>query len=153
MSGFLLDTDVISLLSPSRTEATAPFLGWLQRMDEEGRIFLSVVSVHEIEKGIVMLEQKTAVARATALRSWITGLTAAFAERILGLDADTAVASGRLEALATSQGVNAGMADAMIAGIAQVHELTVVTGNAKHFRHFGVPVLMPVDVAIESQGR
>src|SRR6185312_3876639 len=55
LSGFLLDTNVISMLSPSAPDVPAPFLGWLERMDGEGRIFLSAVTVHEIEKGITLL--------------------------------------------------------------------------------------------------
>lgn len=146
MSQFLLDTDVISMLSPSRTDAAPRFLDWLERMDGEGRIFLSVVSIHEIEKGIVLLEQKAAVGEAAALRIWVGGLTAAFADKILGLDAEAAVLSGRLEAMAILQGTNPGMADAAIAGIAKAHELTIVSRNARHFRPFDAPMLAPEDV-------
>ena len=66
LSGFLLDTNVISMLSPSRAEASAHFLEWLERMDGEGRIFLSAVTIHEIEKGIALLEHKGATAKAAA---------------------------------------------------------------------------------------
>ncbi len=58
MSGFLLDTSVISVLSPARSEASASFLEWLERVDGEGRVFLSVVAIHEIEKGIALLEHR-----------------------------------------------------------------------------------------------
>lgn len=68
MSGFLLDTNVISMLSPSAPDAPAAFLAWLERMDGEGLIFLSAVTVHEIEKGIALLDHKGATARAAALR-------------------------------------------------------------------------------------
>ncbi len=45
------------MLSPSRAEASARFLEWLERMDGEGKLFLSVVTIHEIEKGIALLER------------------------------------------------------------------------------------------------
>lgn len=147
MSGFLLDTDVISMLSSSRTDAPPRFLDWLERMDTEGRIFLCVMSVHEIEKGIALLENRHAVAKAAALRGWLAGLTTAFADRILGFDTEVAALSGRLEALALARGADPGMADAVIAGIAQAHALTIVSRNAKHFRPFGVAVLTPEEVA------
>lgn len=147
MSRFLLDTDVISMLSPSRTDTPPRFLDWLERNDSDGGIFLSVITVHEIEKGISLLEQKTASSKAMALRIWLSGLTAAFADRILGLDAEAAALSGRLEARAQTQGANPGMADAAIAGIARAHELTIVSRNARHFRSLGVPVLTPEEVA------
>ncbi len=67
MSGFLLDTDVISMLSPARAEASARFLDWLERMDGEGRLFLTAVTIQEIEKGIALLEHKGAAANAAGL--------------------------------------------------------------------------------------
>lgn len=146
MSRFLLDTDVISMLSPSRTDVPPRFLDWLERTDDDGGIFLSVITIHEIEKGITLLEQRTAIAKAAALRNWLSGLAAAFADRILALDAEAAALSGKLEAQAQAQGANPGMADAVIAGIAQAHELTIVSRNARHFRALGVRVLTP-DVA------
>lgn len=147
MSGFLLDTDVISMLSPSRTGTSPRFLDWLERMDAEGRVFLCVVSVHEIEKGIALLEKRQAVAKAAALRGWLAGLTIAFADQILGFGTEAAVLSGRQEAQALARGTDPGMADAVIAGIAQAHALTIVSRNAKHFRPFGVAVLTPEEVA------
>jgi predicted nucleic acid-binding protein len=66
LSGFLLDTNVVSMLAPSRAEASADFLNWLDRMDADGRLFLSVVSIHEIEKGIALLDHKGATAKCIA---------------------------------------------------------------------------------------
>ena len=125
MSGFLLDTNVISMLSPSAPDVPAPFLGWLERMDGEGRIFLSAVTVHEIEKGIALLDNKGATAKAAALRGWLFGLIAGYSDKILSLDTDAAAVSGRLEAGAIAGGHAPGMADAIIAGIAQAHDLVV----------------------------
>lgn len=58
---------------------------------------------------------------------------------------DTMVArfSGELEAKAASAGVNSGAMDAMIAGTAKAHDLTVVTRNLKDFQAFGVAVISP----------
>lgn len=147
MKGFLLDTDVVSMLSPSRTDVPDQFLDWLERTDADGRIFLSVVSVHEIEKGGALLDHKGAGAKAVGLRGWLSGLVAAYSDKILGLDTAAATVSGRLEAKAIAGGHDPGMADAAIAGIARSHDLVIVTRNTRHFLPFGVAVSSPDDVA------
>jgi predicted nucleic acid-binding protein len=147
LRGFLLDTDVISMLSPSGGIASERFLAWLERMDGEGVVFLPVVTIHEIEKGIVLLERKGATAKATGLRAWLSGLAAAYDDKILSLDPYAATLAGRLEAKAISEGHDPGMADAMIAGIATAHELVVVTRNTRHFALFGIDVSSPDEIA------
>jgi len=115
-------------------------------MDREGRIFLSAVTVHEIEKEIALLEHKGATAKAAGLRGWLSGLIAGYSDKILNLDAEAATVSGRLEAGAIASGHAPGMADAILAGIAQAHDLVVVTSNGRHFRPFGVGVSSPNEV-------
>ncbi len=143
----MLDTNVVSMLSPSRAEASARFLDWLDRMDGEGRIFLSVVTIHEIEKGIALLSHKGAAAKAASLRVWLSGLVTTYDDKILGTDAAAAALAGRLEAKAISAGHDPGMADATVAGIAKANDLIVVTLNTKHFVPFGVGVVSPDDAA------
>ena len=143
MRGYLLDTNVISMLSPSRGDTSPAFLEWLEQRDEEGLIFLSVVTIHEIEKGIALLEYKGATAKAAGLRIWLAGLVATYADKILDLDASAAALAGQLEAKAVSAGHDSGMADAIIAGIAKAHDLEVVTGNTRRFLPFGVAVSSP----------
>ena len=143
MSGFLLDTNVIAMLEPARAADAARFVAWLERMDDEGRIFLSVVAIHEIEKGIALLEHKGATAKAASLKVWLTGLVAAYDDKIIPLDASAAALAGQLEAKAISAGHDPGMADATLAGIAKARDLTIVTHNAKHFLPFGIGVATP----------
>jgi predicted nucleic acid-binding protein len=147
LSGFLLDTNVISMLSPSTAEASAQFLEWLERMDSEGRVFLSVVTIHEIEKGVVLLEHKGARAKAASLKVWLAGLVAAYDDKILGVDASVAALAGQLEAKAISAGHDPGMADATVAGVAKAHDLIIITRNMKHFLPFGVGVSSPEEAA------
>ena len=71
------------------------------------------------------------------------GLLAAYGDKILGLDGQAASLSGRMEARAIAAGHAPGMADAMIAGIAQAHGLVIVTRNVRHFRSFGVHTATP----------
>ena len=131
------------MLSPSRGDTSPAFLEWLEQRDEEGLIFLSVVTIHEIEKGIALLEYKGATAKAAGLRIWLAGLVATYADKILDLDASAAALAGQLEAKAVSAGHDSGMADAIIAGIAKAHDLEVVTGNTRRFLPFGVAVSSP----------
>jgi len=135
------------MLSPSSTEASPSFREWLKRMDGQGKIFLSVVAIHEIEKGIALLEHKGASAKAASLKLWLSGLTATYDDKILPLDRSAAALAGQLEAKAISAGHNPGMADATVAGIAKASNLTVVTSNTKHFLPFGISVTSPAEAA------
>ena len=134
------------MLSPAKAEASAPFLAWLERMDNENWLFLSVVTIHEIEKGIALLDHKGATAKAAGLRLWLSGLIAAYDDSILGLDLSAAVIAGQLEAKAINAGHDPGLADAAIAGIAKAHDLVIVTRNTKHFLPFDVGVITPDEV-------
>jgi len=147
LSGFLLDTNVISMLSPSRADASAPFLEWLERADSEGRVFLPVVVIHEIEKGIALLEHRRATTKAAGLKVWLAGLVATYDDKIIPIDASAAAFAGQLEAKSISAGHDPSMADAMIAGIARSQDLVVVTHNTKHFVPFGIGVTTPDDAA------
>jgi hypothetical protein len=149
VSGYLLDTNVIAMLSLARAEASPAFLDWLDRMDAGGRLFLSVVTIHEIEKGIALLEHEGAGAKAASLRVWLAGLVAIYDDRIIGVDAMTAAMAGRLEARAVVAGHDPGMADATIAGIAKARDVTILTRNSRHFQVFGVEVMSP-DEATQS---
>jgi predicted nucleic acid-binding protein len=142
LSGFLLDTNVISMLAPSR-EASARFLEWLERVDSDGRVFISVVAIHEIEKGIALLEYKGAAAKAAGLKAWLAGLVSTYDDKIIAIDASAAALAGQLEANAIAAGHAPGMADATIAGTAKLLNLVVVTRNTKHFAPFGIDVATP----------
>ena len=136
------------MLSPARAESSARFLQWLEHADSEGWVFLSVVAIHEVEKGIALLEHKGATAKAALLKVWLAGLVATYDEKILPVEAAAAALAGQLEAAAMSAGHNPGMADATMAGIAKLRNLMIITHNTKHFLPFGVGVVTP-DEAVE----
>ncbi|YCI05185.1 type II toxin-antitoxin system VapC family toxin [Ensifer sp. D2-11] len=149
MSGYLLDTNVISMLSPSKPAVPESFIRWLEAADALGRIFLSVVTVHEIEKGIGLLERNGATERGASLRLWLSGLVSIYADRILSIDTAVSAISGQLEATAIAAGHSPGMAEALIAGTAKAHALTVVTRNLKHFEAFEIDLLAPEACQVE----
>lgn len=145
MTAYLLDTNVVTLLSPSRAGHATKLIAWLDKTEKTAEFFLSVVTVHEIERGIILLERKGATAKASGLRHWMDGLFSTYEDRILPIDTAVSALSGKLEAEAIAAGHSPGMADALIAGTAKAHDLTVVTLNLKHFEPFGI-VLMAVPV-------
>ena len=151
MSGFLLDTNVVSMLAPSNSEAQVGVLTWLDRVDADGGLFLSVVSIHEIEKAIALLDLKGATAKTAGLKAWLSGLGSTYDDTIIGFDAHAAAIGGRLEARALAAGHDPGMSDAVIAGIASAHELVIVTRNTKRFLAFGIAVISP-DAAAAGEG-
>ena len=134
------------MLAPSRAERSARFVDWVERIDDEGRMFLSTVTIYEIEKGIALLEYAKATAKAYGLRMWLAGLVTTYQDKIIPVDADVAVLAGQLEALAKSIGYHPGMADALIAGIAKAYNVVVVTRNTKDFIPFGTPFVTPDEV-------
>ncbi len=140
MTAYLLDTNVISLLSPSRTDTATALIAWLDKAEDTTEFFLSVVTVHEIERGM-LLERKGATAKANGLRRWMDGLFSTYEDRILTIDAAVSAMSGKLEAEAIASGHSPGMADALIAGTAKAHDLTVVTLNLRHFEPFGIDLM------------
>ena len=145
MSGFLLDTNIISQVY--RADVSARFTRWLNEQGALDAVYLSVVTVHEMEKGIRLLEHRGATARARSIRTWLRGLIAGYDSSVLAIDPEVAWLSGELEAIAIAAGHAPGAADAMIAGTARHHGLTVITRNLKHFQAFGIPVLTPDQVA------
>lgn len=135
------------MLSPTRTDVPKRFLDWLSGNDAEGRIFLSVVTIHEIEKGIALLERRGMTAKASSLQIWLNGLLSAYADKIIPMDMNVSSVSGRLEAKALAGGYDPGMADSILAGTAQCHTLAVVTNNVRDFQPFGIDILHPDDIA------
>jgi len=144
LTGYLLDTNVVSMLSPT-CAVSVEFLEWVRRKDGTGEVFLSAVTVYEIRRGIGLLEHKGATTKAAKLEVWLSGLLSVYADKILAFDARAAAFSGSLEAAAISAGNDPGMADAAIAGIAKAHALTIITRNAKDFEPFGVSIVSPDD--------
>lgn len=144
MRGFLLDTNTISQFY--RADVGPDFARWMDEQEADNAIYLSAVTVHEVEKGIRLLEHKGSTAKARNIRIWLLGLIAGYHTSVLPIDAEIALLSGELEAIAIAAGHAPGAADAMIAGTAKHHGLTVVTNNVKHFQAFGIPVLTPDQV-------
>ena len=131
---FLLDTDVLSALR--RRDRHPDVVRWLETQRAMD-LYLSVISVGEITKGIVQQERSNpSIAR--ELTVWLTRWLTWYGDRVLGVDGAIARRWGRL-----SGSLGHDSADLMIAATALEHGLTVVTRNVKHFEPTGVPTLSP----------
>ncbi len=138
MSGFLLDTNVISeLIKP---KANPKVTTWIDATDEE-LLFLSVLTLGEIRKGVVLLPRS---ARRTTLEAWLSNdLPLRFSGRILNIDQKVADRWGHLSGSTSARGGNVAVIDGLLAASAIQHNLTLVTRNAKDVAATGVSLFNP----------
>ena len=138
MSAFLLDTNVISELVKPKPEPKVT--AWIDAIDEE-LLFLSVLTLGEIGKGIVLLPRS---ARRTALEAWLSKeLPLRFSGRILSVDQEVADRWGHLSGLTGARGAQVSVIDGLLAASAMQHNLTLVTRNTKDVAATGVSLFNP----------
>jgi len=106
-------------------------------------LFLSAVTVAEIDDGIARLKREKAKRRSNDLASWLETLLHLYGERILAFDTQSARIAGALSDRARSKGQAPGFGDIIIAATAQHHGLTILSRNVRHFAPLGVRVLDP----------
>ena len=128
----LLDTVVVSELRKSRPNPQV--IAWMRGL-HEADVFLSVVTIGEIERGIRTVSDNDF---ANALTRWLEDLLRFYGDRVLPVTPDVARRWGRLSADLGHDG-----ADLLIAATAAAHGLTVATRNARHYAPTGVPVFDP----------
>lgn len=133
---YLVDTNVISASAPSRSTALANLTAWLDRNSDD--LYLSAVTVAEIETGIAKLRRTGVSPRADHLTAWLETLLHLYSPRILPLDIPVARVLGALTDLARSVNANPGLADLTIAATAISRGYTVLTRNLRHFQEMPV---------------
>jgi len=133
---YFLDTSVISRLAPDRLHIDPELSVWLR--DREDRLYLSTITVAEIEAGIRKLQRAGGKARADQLSAWLDRLMRTFGDRVLAVDGDVARVAGVISEDATANGRHPGYPDVLIAATARAHGLLLLTANAKHFDAIGV---------------
>ena len=141
MTGWLLDTDVLSAFAPGRHSIPPDAAAWFD--DRTDELYLSAITAAEIEAGIAKLFRTGATRRAETLRMWFDRIVAVYADRVLSFDLAAARVAGALGDAAQAMGRHPGFADVAIAAIAKAHELVVVTLNQRHFDPLGVEVFNP----------
>ncbi len=138
MSGFLLDTNVISELIKS--EPNANVLSWIDDTDET-ILFLSVLTLGEVRNGIERLNPGK---RRGQLESWLTvDLRLRFHDRILTVTEPIAERWGTLSATAAKRGKPLPVIDGLLAATAFHHDLMLVTRNDTDVSGTGVLTFNP----------
>ena len=131
----LLDTNVVSELRKPRPDPN--LAAWAETITKRDA-FISVVTIREIEAGVLLVERRDAD-QGRLLRAWLEErVLLEYADRLL--DVDLAVAR-RAAALHVPD--PRPERDALIAATALTHGLTVVTRNAADFAPMGVAILNP----------
>ena len=135
---YLLDTNVVSELRKAKSRKIDPrVLRWADNVSTES-LFLSVITILELETGILMVERRD-TKQGMILRSWLdTYVLPAFFERILPIDTLVARRCAKLHIPNPRSD-----RDALLAATALLHGMTVVTRNVNDFSSTGVKLLNP----------
>ena len=138
---YLLDTDILSADAPTKREiAPKALASWLRAHGDH--LFMSSVTVAEIEAGIARATRIGAVTKAVRLRRWLSAVEHFYAGRILPFGIAEARQAGAI--LDRARAHDPGFEDIAIAATAAAHGFTVLTANERHFRPLGVPVINPL---------
>ena len=136
---YLLDTNVVSEIRKiSRGQADAALEQWTHSVSFDD-CYLSVITLLEIEQGILRVQHRGDEAQFLRLQHWLNDtVIPTFAQRILPIDRHTARICARLH-VPDQRPYN----DALIAATAIRHDLTLVTRNVRDFAELNVPLLNP----------
>jgi toxin FitB len=135
---YLLDTCVLSEFT--RRQPDQRVVNWLDSIEEE-KLFISVITVGEIQRGIERLPDSH---RKTELLVWMNnGLLNRFTDRMVAIDAATMFLWGSLTTRMEASGHTMSVMDSLIAASALQNNLIVATRNVTDFLPCGVQVINP----------
>lgn len=135
---YLLDTNVISELIARQSNERV--VRWVDSLDP-GSIYLSVITIGEISKGIQKLPDSR---RKSSIREWLSeDLLLRFEGRILTIDVAVMLAWGALAAETEGRGKTVPAMDSLISALALHHNLILATRDEEDFRHTGVQIVNP----------
>ena len=135
---YLLDTNVISEARKGR-RANAGVRGFLDQVTAaRSPVFLSVVTIGEIRRGVELVRHRGDERQARRLEAWLTGILDEYGDSILPVDADVAQVWGRLCAPSPHNAL-----DKLIAATALIYDLALVSRNSRHFAGLGLPQVNP----------
>lgn len=126
---WLLDTCVLS--EYAKKAPTTKVIDWLDEQDEAS-LFISVITLGEIEKGILKL-RKADPCRSQKLTAWLGKVEQRFAGRIFPLDTAALHVWAQIAAHAELVGQPIAVMDGLLMATAQCHGLAVVTRNVQDF--------------------
>ncbi len=132
---YLLDTNVLS--ETRKREPDAGVTEWIAATPAE-RLYLSVLTLGEIEQGIARVRGRADREQAAALERWVRDVKLGFADRMLPVTLLVASTWGRQQHARPLPAI-----DGLLAATAQAHGMTLVTRNVKDFQRSGAWVLNP----------
>jgi toxin FitB len=112
-------------------------LRWFENQIEES-LYISVLSVGEINKGIAKLPVSK---RKTELEEWLEAVVFRYDKRILPVSLTIAIRWGKLIAALEAKGRVLPYSDSLIAATALEHDLTIITRNERDFADTGAKIL------------
>jgi len=134
----LIDTNVISEIRKGERANTGVRDFFRQVTSDDADLYLSVVTVGELRRGVELIRHRGDAAQAALLERWLREVLEDFAARILPVDSDVAQVWGRLRAPHAQHPL-----DKLIAATGLIHDLTVVTRNEADFVGCGIKLLNP----------
>ena len=135
---YLIDTNIISEIRKGG-HCDVNVARWYEAI-EDASLYLSVMVIGEIRKGIEKLRPKNAT-QANMIEDWLEEVAKAFGDRILPIDGTVANEWGRLTAIRPLPVI-----DGLLAATAKVHGMTLVTRNIADIADLGVHVINPFTV-------
>jgi len=135
---YLVDTNVISEVRKKSKANKGVQAFFKQAIKDETRLFMSVVTVGELRRGLESIRYRGDARQASQLEKWLVALLSEYQDHILDINQDIAQLWGRLRVPHPESAL-----DKQIAATALIYELTVVTRNHKDFVNSGVRVLNP----------
>ena len=136
---FVVDTNIVSELRKVRSGKADPGVAaWAEQVPSV-ELFISAITIHELEHGVVLLERFDPV-QGALLRAWLDqSVAAAFKSRVLPVDERIARRAAALHVPDPAP-----FRDALIGATALVHHMTVVTRDIKDFQRFeGLDLINP----------
>ncbi|KAA1180130.1 type II toxin-antitoxin system VapC family toxin [Rhizobium tropici] len=138
---YLLDTNIVSANAPNKRNVGADaFASWMRANSD--RLYLSAITIAEIEAGIARAVRIGATTKAEHLRRWLAAVEHFYAGRILPFGVEEARHAGLM--LDRARAHDPGFEDIAIAATAAAHGLTVLTANERHFEPLGAPFANPL---------
>lgn len=135
---YLLDTSVLSELISKQPNPNV--VNFVDSLDQED-MYLSVITVGELAKGIELLTDKK---RKEELKQWLyEGLLVRFNGNIIALDSNILIHWGELTAKLERIGVTQPSIDSLIAATVLAHQMVLVTMYESEFEGTGIEIVNP----------
>lgn len=135
---YLVDTNVVSELRKKTKMNTGVKTFFEQVAADNSALYLSVVTVGELRRGIELVRHRGDGIQAQQLERWLDHLLAEYEQCILPFDREEAQIWGKLRVPKHENAI-----DKQIAATALLYDLTVVTRNVNDFEETGVKLINP----------